>query len=59
MEDILHEMMTTLETLAHEQVPLARSLDLLESTAENYNELIVLNVIRESLGEVTVESLVN
>jgi len=56
-DDILHKMITKLEALAEENIPISEGLDLLEDTAQSYDELIVINVIRESFGEVVVEEL--
>ncbi len=55
MEAILTRLILQLEFLASNQIPLAQGLDLLEASAQNCSELIVVNVLRDSLQETLKE----
>lgn len=55
MCEILHKMVRQLETLATHHISISQGLDLLEVTARNNNEIIVVNVMRESFVEVLIE----
>ncbi len=55
MEAILARLILQLEFLANNQIPLSQGLDLLEASAQNCSELIVVNVLRDSLQETLKE----
>ncbi|MBF0279373.1 MAG: hypothetical protein HQM13_16370 [SAR324 cluster bacterium] len=55
MSEILHEMTRQLVTLATHHISITDGLDWLESNARNHQEIIVVNVMRESYFEVMME----
>ncbi|MGA1598547.1 MAG: hypothetical protein ACO4AU_05810 [bacterium] len=57
MEAILTRLVTQLEFLAGNGVSLPQGLDLLEASAKNCSELIVINVLRDALRETVREQV--
>lgn len=55
MFDTLHKMVRQLETMANRHISISRALDMLEEASQTYDELIVVNVMRESLHELVME----
>ena len=55
---ILNKMMSQIENMTTQQVGINRAIDLLEEKSRSYDELVVINVIRESFFEVANEESV-
>lgn len=50
----IHKLAIELERLVNQEIPLSRSLDLLEASTNNIDEIIIINTFRESLLEMNV-----
>lgn len=57
VEEIIERLSHDLAFMAQEHITLARGLDLLEGSARTSEELIAVNVMRESLNEVIVDEV--
>lgn len=55
MCEILTKMVHKLEALTTHHISIFQALDLLEATAHNNDEIIVINVMRESFFELLLE----
>ncbi len=55
MCEILSKVVWKLEKLTTRHISISRALDFLEATTDNINELIVINILRESYNELLVE----
>ena len=56
MCEILHQMVWKLEQLATHRISIFQALDLLEATAQQDEELVVINLMRESYCEILLET---
>ena len=57
MFDTLRKMIGHLETMATQHISISQALDMLEDAAQTYDELIVVNVMRESFNELMMEDM--
>lgn len=55
MLNTLQKMVVRLETMANQNISISRALDVLETNAHTYDELLVINVMRESFNELVSE----
>ena len=51
----LREMVGKLESLTRQQLTISQGLDVLEEQAQNCNELLVVNVMRDAFYETMLE----
>lgn len=55
MLNTLQKMVVRLETMANQNISISHALDVLETNAHTYDELLVINVMRESFNELVSE----
>ena len=55
MHSPLRHIVSKLETLTKNNIPIERGLDMLEAKAKSRKDLIMINVMRDSLTEMMVE----
>lgn len=55
MFDTLKRMIRQMETMTAHHISISHAIEILERNTKNYEELIVINVIRESFNEVITE----
>ncbi|MBF0288993.1 MAG: hypothetical protein HQM14_14340 [SAR324 cluster bacterium] len=55
MCETLSKMVWKLEKLTTRRISISRALDFLEATTDNTDEIIVINILRESYNELLVE----
>lgn len=55
MFDTLHKLIRQLESMTHHHISISSAIDMMEANANTVDELVVINVIRESFNELLVE----
>lgn len=55
MLETLQKLINQLETMTCHRMSISKAIDVIESSANTYDELVVINVIRESYQELSTE----